>query len=309
MTAATALFVGDVSLDLTLVIDHVPAPDEKVHVTSSCESPGGVVANAAAACARAGASTRMLMQTGHDTGAQFVRTDLEGIGIQVESEVTEGRTCQVVILLEPHGEKRLLLDPGVSMYPSEAQVEAVDLGGVAWVHTAAYGIAAPRLIDRCRAAGIPWSLDLEPASFATGLAQLADVITGAAVVFCNERAARQIETAPAATLLAMGVGAVVMTLGSKGVRLIERGGSDTAIESPIRPVVRDTTGAGDCLAGWFIAQRLRGRSAVEALQSAVLAAAFSCEHPGAQTSYPTPEALQAFAMPVELSRLQVQHED
>ncbi|TPJ32931.1 carbohydrate kinase family protein [Mesorhizobium sp. B2-6-5] len=309
MTAATALFVGDVSLDLTLVIDHVPAPDEKVHVTSSCELAGGVVANAAVACARAGASTRMLMQTGDDAGSRFVRTSLERVGVQVESEKVGGRTCQVVILLEPHGEKRLLLDPGVSMYPSVAQIEAVDLAGVAWIHTAVYGTAASRLVERCRATGIPWSVDLEPASFATDVASLADVIAGAAVVFCNEQAARRIGTAPAATLLAMGVGAVVLTLGSRGVRLVERGGADTPIESPVRPVVRDTTGAGDCLAGWFIAQRLRGCSAVESLPSAVLAAALSCEHPGAQASYPTPETLRAFAARAEPSRLHEQHED
>lgn len=31
MSIPTALFVGDVSWDLTLPVDHVPAPDEKVH--------------------------------------------------------------------------------------------------------------------------------------------------------------------------------------------------------------------------------------------------------------------------------------
>jgi ribokinase len=294
MAKAVALFVGDVSVDLTLSIDHVPAPDEKVHALASQESAGGVVANAAVACARAGAPTRMLLRTGDDLGAGFVRAALATAGVAVEGDSVAGRTCQVVVLLEPHGEKRLLLDPGASMYPSLAQVESVDLAGVGWVHTAAYGAATDRLVERCQAAGIPWSVDLEPASFAGGLSAVSKLLAGAAVVFCNVRAAQQIGAAPVETLFAMGARAIVFTLGADGARLVDPARPDAAVRSPVRPVVRDTTGAGDCLAGWFVAQRLGGATAVEALEAAVLAAAFSCEHVGAQPSYPTPQSLLEF---------------
>ena len=54
------MFVGAISVDLTMTVDHVPAPDEKVHA----ESSGGVVANAAVACARAGGRVRLVFQVG-----------------------------------------------------------------------------------------------------------------------------------------------------------------------------------------------------------------------------------------------------
>lgn len=80
---ATALFVGDVSLDLTMVADHVPAPDEKVHVDQAIESAGGVVGNAAVACARAGAPARILVQTGTDPAAALVVAGMETQGVAV----------------------------------------------------------------------------------------------------------------------------------------------------------------------------------------------------------------------------------
>ena len=45
----TALFAGDVSLDTTVVVAHVPEPDEKVHSSALVEDVGGVVTNAAIA--------------------------------------------------------------------------------------------------------------------------------------------------------------------------------------------------------------------------------------------------------------------
>lgn len=56
MGIPTALFVGDVSWDLTLAVDDVPAPDEKVHADGATKAPGGVVGNAAVEAALAGAS-------------------------------------------------------------------------------------------------------------------------------------------------------------------------------------------------------------------------------------------------------------
>jgi ribokinase len=271
----------------------LPEPDQKVHVTSLLEAPGGVVANAAVACARAGADCRFLMRTGDDLAAAVIEAGLALSGVRMERERADGRTCRVVIVLEPHGEKRLLLDPGVSMYPSTAQVEAVSLDGVGWVHTAVYGDAAPRLIERCREGGLRWSIDLEPASFPDGIERLRPMIDGAEAVFCNRRAGRLVGPDPAATLLAMGARAVISTLGADGASLATPGGR-IASQSPSRPLVKDTTGAGDCLAGWYIAGCLEGLAEPTSLGRAVAAAALSCEAMAAQPSFPDRDALEAF---------------
>jgi len=294
ITVAEALFVGDAGMDLTLVADHFPEPDEKVHVAAVHEAGGGVVANAAVAARRAGASVRMLVQLGRDATGQAVRDALAAAGLAVDASFVPGRTCRVFIILEPHGEKRLFLDEGVSMFPALAEVEAVSLQHVGWVHTAPYAAAAADLAGRCRREGIPLSFDLEPAVLRGGLSPLARLIEGAAAVFCNERAASMLGSDPSGTLLAAGARAVILTRGARGVRFVENGKPPVDIASPVAPRVQDTTGAGDCLAGWFVAGRLAGAAPVAALTEAVAAAALSCETTGAQAAFPDRPALAAF---------------
>jgi ribokinase len=185
-----ALFVGDVSLDLTLRIPRVPEPDEKLFVDAIAEAPGGVVANAAVAAARAGVAVRLLAHLGADPASDAVQARLADSGVGVETDAGEGALCRATILVDRDGEKRLLLYPGQSMYPTGAQIQDIDLRRVGWVHTAAYDIeAAALLAARCREAGIPWSVDLEPATFPDGIAVLEPVLRGGGTVFCNARAA------------------------------------------------------------------------------------------------------------------------
>jgi ribokinase len=289
---ATALFVGDASLDLTLCIPYVPAPDEKLRVDSIAESPGGVVTNAAVAAARAGTHARLLLHIGADLASDAFRALLSEGGLAVEASSGPGALCRATILIDRTGEKRLLLYPGQSMYPTLAQIRDVDLDGVFWVHTAAYDIAAAtQLAGRCRAAGIPWSVDLEPATFPDGIATLAPVLDGAAVVFCNSRAAARLGRDPVDTLKQLGAVAVITTQGPDGA--VWHGAGETVACPTSAVAVVDTTGAGDCLAGWFVAERLRGVAPPIALRRAVAAASFSCGRIGAQASFPAPEDIPA----------------
>lgn len=291
-----ALFVGDVGWDITLRVDHVPAPDEKVHVIEAIESAGGVAANAAVAAELAGVTTRALLCFGNDAAGGRARQQLASRGVNVVAETIPGPTCVAVILLEPQGEKRLLLAPGVSMYPTREAVDNIDLQGVGWVHTAVYDIAAAsRLVAHCRQAAVPWSVDLEPATFPEGIESLADHLRGAEVVFCNAHAAGRLGPRAAARLLDMGARAVILSRGAGGASWHEAGHSVTLARATVHtpdPVL-DTTGAGDCLAGWFIAERLQGIEPAVALGAAVTAATLSCYRVGAQPSYPDRETVVA----------------
>jgi ribokinase len=285
MTGRTALFVGDVSFDLTMTVPHIPEPDEKVHATTAIESPGGVAANAAVACALAGTPVRLAIGVGDDVIGPVLVDRLKTTGVEIAWHVYPGMSCRVVVLLEPHGEKRLLLYPGVSMYPQRSEVEALSLDDVGWMHTAVYDRpAATALIDRCRARALPWSLDLEPSTFPDGIDLMRDLIADAAVVFCNGRSMASIGGNAIERLLEMGAATVVQTRGADGATL-HRAEGHLDIAAP-RSAVVDTTGAGDCLAGWFIAERLRGMAPEAALETAVVAATLSCARLGSQSSYP-----------------------
>jgi ribokinase len=174
------------------------------------------------------------------------------------------------------------------MYPTRRQIGAIAFEDIGWVHTAVYDhSAAELLIGECRVRAIPWSLDLEPSTFPDGLDRLRDFIDGAAVVFCNARSAERIGEEPVQRLFAMGANAIVRTHGADGATL-HGANSNLSFPAP-RSVAIDTTGAGDCLAGWFVAERLRGAASDEALKTAIAAATISCGRLGGQSSYPTRE--------------------
>ncbi|HWJ73037.1 MAG TPA: carbohydrate kinase family protein [Kaistia sp.] len=298
MAASTLLFVGDVSLDLTMAVSHVPQPDEKVHADRTVEGPGGVVANAAAAAAASGAAVRLSVRLGNDTASEVLLAGLRAAGLEVEVEHGDSSVYRVVVLIEPHGEKRLMLDPNPTLFPTLDAIERLSMDGVAHVHTALYGPAAPRLVERCREAGVPWSLDLEPATFKEGFDTIAPLVAGASVVFVNERSARAIGDGFEQILLRTGAKSVIHTMGAEGARYCSEAATFT-VAPPSGLAVIDTTGAGDCLAGWFVAGLAAGLPPQESLRRAVVAASLSCGRLGGQMSFPDRAAVLSLLQIVE----------
>lgn len=298
MTDPRALFVGDISWDTTLVVDHLPGPDEKVVASVFVDSIGGVTANAAIACSLAGTSSTLVTGIGSDIAGRSAIAAAEKTGLMVNAHVSPDRsTCRAVITLDNSGEKRLVLAPGAAMYPPLSAVQELDLDDVTWVHTALYDLdAAATLIQRCRERSVPWSIDLEPATIPAALDELQPHLHGCTTVFANLRAAQRLGPSMAEDLSHLGVRELVQTLGPDGARLT----SDrqvTAVPAPnVSAPVRDTTGAGDALAGWFVSERVAGRAAEVALRTAVDAASYTVRLHGASASYPTRRALAAHAV-------------
>lgn len=281
------LIFGDASYDQTLFAPNIPEPDEKVHCTDLVEGYGGVALNTAIAHACAGGRVRFVAQVGADMQSADVAEYLVARRVAPDLSAVEGNMARVVTVLESHGEKRLLIYPGVSLYPSEEDAIRVALEDVTHVHTAIYGPAGAILLERARAAGLSWSLDLEPATFIGGIDTLAREIDGAALLFVNDRAAAAIGDDAVDRLLAMGAKSVLRTQGPEGATLYGPDGASLARAVPPKNMpILDTTGAGDCLAGWCLARRLAGLSEAEALRSAVTAATWACRAPGAHTGYP-----------------------
>lgn len=284
-----ALFAGDVSWDtLMLVSSELPGPDEKALVSTCIDSVGGVAANAAMACAKAGTSVRLLSVVGDDAAGGWVRQQLADLGISTHLDAADGPTARAVILLDSDGEKRLLLYPGSGMYPRAASVEAVDLTSVSWLHTALYDVGcAATLIDRCRRADIGWSIDLEPATIPSDRDALRPALRGCDTVFVNDQAWTVLGADAAAWLESLQVRWIVRTRGPAGARLLSDE-DDIAVAAPdLSEPVRDTTGAGDALAGWYVTGRLGGQPPLAALRRAVIAASWSVRNLGTSTAFPT----------------------
>lgn len=298
MSPGIALFVGDVTHDLSLDVPAIPEPDAKVSASGLRAGPGGMAVNAAIACHRGGVRTRLLVRTGDDlVGVEALRT-LVSTGVDVRGVAVTGPTSHVIVLLEPGGEKRLVLYRGVSMYPGIEQIDGIGLDGIAWVQHAVYDSeAAALLVGRCRTLAIPWSLDLEPSTFPTGIDALAPCLDGAEAVFCNAASFAGIGPDPVARLFDLGVRSVVQTLGAGGAVLHRPRTPARTVLAPCIEAV-DTTGAGDCLAGRYVAGRVRGLAAPDALHDAVRAASLACGEAGTWASYPWRDAAAFEELPV-----------
>lgn len=287
------MFVGDVGWDTAVLArTALPEPDEKVLAELCADGVGGVAANAAAACARAGIRTTLCSTVGNDLFAPIIRDTLRSEGIAVTLDEGDGPTTRAIILLDHTGEKRLLLYPGSGMYPHHATVTAVDLSEKPWIHTALYDLeTGSHLIARCREAGSPWSIDLEPATIPADFDRLANALDGCNTVFVNQRAVSVIGAGAVDRLLAAGVDHVVETLGPAGARVTSGSGSTGYRPPNNAEPVRDTTGAGDALAGWYVAGRVRGLPPGDAVRQGVAAASWSVRTIGTTNSYPTEREL------------------
>ncbi len=290
--SAIILFVGDASWDESYQVPHMPKPDEKVFAARFDEGAGGVAANSAAAARGLTPDVLAVLAIGGDAVGSQISTDLSRVGLELLP--THGdQSTRVVTLTDPSGEKRLVLRPGSPMYPT---AEAIDLAfdkdrPIAWMHTAAYDIrSAAHAVERCRNTGARWSLDLEPATFPDGIDSLSEILDGAELTFCNNAAASQIGNSAVARLFELGVKNVVRTLGSNGASLYSAANPNAHIhiKTPSFDMsIVDTTGAGDCLAGWCVAELHNGCGLVESLRRAVHAATLSCSKHGGFRSYPS----------------------
>lgn len=94
-----------------------------------------------------------------------------------------------------------------------------------------------------------------------------------------------------ARALVAGPAEVVVTLGDGGAVAFVNS-SEVRVPAPAVEIV-DATGAGDALAGVYLAERVAGSSAERALTRAVAAATLSCRSFGAALSYPRASELEA----------------
>ncbi|WP_338697942.1 carbohydrate kinase family protein [Streptomyces sp. Q6] len=291
--ASTALFCGDIAFDVALRVPRHPVPDEKTHAYEHLLSAGGVAANSAVACARQGVRTSLLAVVGDDVLGTYAVDLLAKRGVDVTGVTAiPGATAVSVCTLAEDGEKHLVYTSSVSQYPPVERLRDVDLRGVDWVHTSClHPETAAVLAERARATGTPLSIDLEPAALGEGLPALAAALHGAEVVFLNEQTVARVGDVRAFAAR-HDLKAVVCTRGERGA-VLTAGARETVVVPPPAGRMVDTTGAGDCLAGVYIARVLSGRDPREALRAAVVSATHACGHLGAQGGYPDRETTDA----------------
>jgi ribokinase len=293
MVARTdVVVVGSANLDVVATTLRLPRPGETVTADGYFEACGGKGANQVIAAARAGAHTTFVGAVGDDDAARQLRAAFVADGVDVSHLVTVGApTGRALIGVSHDGENLIMVVPGANHVLSVDDVDAA-ADVIAGARVLLMQCEVPlEVIERAVArAGDDTIVVLNPAPArdlpAHLLAQL-DVIVP------NEHEVTLL--GGTAALLDAGVGAVVVTEGARGARLVTRDGETRIAPHPVTPV--DTTGAGDAFCGALAARLAAGDSLAVALRAAVVGGALSTLTRGAVPSLPTWAAIARHLSP------------
>ena len=299
------LVLGSVNADHVLRVPHFPRPGETLAGHSYRVVPGGKGANQAVAAARLGAAVSFIARIGDDAIGHQMKTGFAQDGIDVSAVELDDTlpTGIAIIYVSDEGENSI----GLSAEANGALTPAVVQGHeamIAGAHTLLLQLEVPleSVFEAARLArshGTRVVLNPAPAQpLPAELLALVDLITPnqteaellTGVRVTDEASARQ----AAARFHQMGIGEVMITLGSQGVYCSK--GQQQALIAGFRVEAVDTTAAGDTFNGALLAADLAGASFQDAVRFAHGAAALSVTRFGAQSSIPTRQEVDAFLL-------------
>lgn len=296
--------IGSNMVDLVTYVHRMPVRGETVEALSFEMGYGGKGANQAVAAAKLGASVVMVTAVGDDMFADNTIRNLASLGIDTSNvRRVEGRSSGVApIMVEPSGENSILIVKGANADLSPADVDratddlkscdlillqlevpletvyaAIAFGKVHGVKTLLNPAPATPELDPEKIRDLSFLVPNE-----TELA----ILTGMPVGTEDEI------TAAARSLMAKGIEAVIVTLGSRGALLTTP--TQTQRIEPIRVAQVDTTGAGDAFVGSFARYFASGLGVEEALDKASRYAADSVTRRGTQKAYAMEPEFEAF---------------
>ena len=246
--------LGDLLLDVVVLLEAQPAPDDDVPAAIALV-PGGQAANVAAWVCWLGGEARLIARRADDAAGRVIAAEMERLGVELAGPVAvDERSGTVVALVAPDGARTLASDRSASGELGPDDVDESVLVGAGVLHVAGYTLlrgpgaeAALRLAQAARRYGARVSVDL---STAHGIEQLGRDAMRARVaalapdvVFANEAEAEAFGEP---------IGAVwVVKRGARGCT-VEQGGEVVAYAPVAIEGVVDTTGAGDAFAAGYL---------------------------------------------------------
>ena len=287
--AADVVCVASWNADL---VSHIPRPlgrGETLMATGFAISPGGKGSNAAVAAARQGARVALIARIGQDDFGRMGLALWQAEGIDSRHVVqAEGESSGVAqILVYEDGDNSIAVCPGAGAGLSAQHVEAARSALLACrVVMASCEVplaATERAFQIARETGALTLLNPAPARpLPDSLIALTDLLTPneSEVRLLAGMAADAPVQVAAQALLARGVAAVLVTLGSDGC-VLYRAGQEALSMPGRRMAVVDTIGAGDTFTGALAAALARGEALVDAMACANAAAALSVTGAGA----------------------------
>lgn len=292
MTGLRLVGIGVPTFDRLIAVPGPPTFGEGLSVRALGVDGGGPVATALVAARRLGCSAALATRLGTDETGKAIETGLrrEGIALDLVQRSATSRSAASVILVDPHGERAILYDPGEETAPdvTEPLLAAVREADALLLDRSRPAALAGA--QAARAAGV--TVQLDAGGFDERVMEiipLCDIVIASAYYAGARGLASE---AAVDELLALGVKIAIVTLGAQGS--VGKTASEGLIRVPAFPApVVDTTGAGDVYHGAFIVAHLEGRSLPEAMRFAAVAAALKCRKPGGRAGIPGRHEIEA----------------
>ena len=295
MNAKKIVVVGSTNMDMVVKTSHIPTPGETVLGGSFFMNPGGKGANQAVAVARLGGNVLFVSKIGNDVFGKQAAQLFKAEGIDTSCIFFDEKLPSGIALItvDAAGENSIVVAPGANANLLPADVEGalkgISTGGIILLQleiplaTVQY-VSAYAAEKGIRVILNPAPAAILPAQFLSYVDVITPNSTEASMIAGIN--VLDIETAKqaAARIRELGVGNVVITMGSAGALVLE-GGVFTHIPArKVQPV--DTTAAGDVFNGALAVALSEDKTLSDAVRFACEAAAVSVTRLGAQSSIP-----------------------
>jgi sulfofructose kinase len=288
--------VGHAALDHVFEIDAFASEPTKTLARRFEARPGGMSLHASMACARLGATARLISRVGDDAAAAFLRRRLAEEGVQADGveSVRHASTSLASVIVDAQGARQIYIHRGDAIARAHAldtrQLEGADvvLADPRWPDGAAAALTWARERD------VPSLLDADVAPLAAldRLVPLARWVAFSEPGFALWARGRSREAA-LGDAIALGPALALVTLGADGACWCDDSGRVRTQPAPAVQA-RDTTGAGDVFHAALALALTEGRTVEDAVAWACAAAAFKCERGRGADGAPTRRELAAW---------------
>ena len=285
----TVFNLGSINIDLVYSVSHFPAPGETLTTLDHQRNLGGKGANQSIALARAGADVRHIGATNPED--EWLRAEMRDAGVEM-SGIQDSRlaTGHAIVSVSADGENQILLFPGanhdIDMDVAAAGLDLASPSDWGLLQNETNGGSA--FVAAVRECGLKLAYSAAPfdAKITAGLLPHTDLL------IVNEGEAEALAAMLGTPAAEAGIPHLVITRGGDGADYIGEVGS---FHQPAFDVdVVDTTGAGDCFFGYFLAEIAAGRQVPQALRLASAAGALHVTRKGAGAAIPARADVEAF---------------
>ncbi|MFM1594193.1 MAG: ribokinase [Woeseiaceae bacterium] len=296
--------IGSINTDMVAMTKNLPAPGETVMGGEFMMTAGGKGANQAVSAARLGGEVTMVGRLGEDIfGDQSIeRLKHENINCDFIGRDSIAASGVALISVDDKGENHIVVAPGANNQLDKTKVKTaldsmpdnaiillqleIPLETVAHIIETTRGSSRRVILDPA-----PAPSTALPDNFLNGLYLITPNETEATKLSGIEVQDDRSAEAAARKLLATGVNNVAITMGAKGVVLVQQNGVKF-IKSP-KVTAIDSTAAGDCFNGALAVSIANDLSLEQSVERACRAASISVTRKGAQDSMPSKSEVDA----------------